>query len=607
MFSMQALQKIRQRVTKAFHLLPALRLVWQSSPQWTVARVVVLSLQGVLPLISLYLLKLIIDQIAVSLTAVNKAVAFEHALFLLILSGCVMLITSVFTSLAELVNAAQTYRVTDHVQEILFQKSAEIDLEYYENAQYYDTLQRAQQEASFRPNQILNRIAQVLQNGISLAGILALLISLYWGLAGVLLVAALPALWVRLKFAKVQYQWQRKRTSLERRSMYLGVLLAHDQFAKEIRLFNLSGLFRRQGREVRLQLYQENFRLMLRRAIANLSAESFAKVLTVAVFVFIAYETIQGRLKIGDLVLYQQALQRGESALQGVLSGLSGLYEDNLFLTNLYEFLNLKPKIADPAYPKPFPKPVQHGIEVRNVSFQYADTPRQALDDVSLKILPGETIALVGENGCGKTTLIKLLCRLYEPTQGQILIDGVDIRDFAIADLRQDISVIFQDYAKYFFSVRDNIWLGNIESSVEQDVEQAARRSGAHDVIERLPKGYDTILGKLFEQGEELSIGQWQKVALARAFLRNSQLIILDEPTSAMDPMAEYEVFQRFRELTRDQMAVLISHRLSTVRMADRIYLMDNGHIAEAGTHEELVELNGRYARLFESQAENYR
>ncbi len=604
---MQALQKIRQRITKAFHLLPALRLVWQSSPQWTVARIVVLSLQGVLPLISLYLLKLIIDQIAVSLTAANKAVAFEHALFLLILSGCVMLVTSVFASLAELVNAAQTYRVTDHVQEILFQKSAEIDLEYYENAQYYDTLQRAQQEASFRPNQILNRIAQVLQNGISLAGILALLISLYWGLAGVLLVAALPALWVRLKFAKVQYQWQRKRTSLERRSMYLGVLLAHDQFAKEIRLFNLSGLFRRQGREVRLQLYQENFRLMARRAIANLSAESFAKVLTVAVFVFIAYETIQGRLKIGDLVLYQQALQRGESALQGVLSGLSGLYEDNLFLTNLYEFLNLKPKIADPADPKPFPNPVQRGIEVRDVSFQYADTPRQALNGVSLKILPGETIALVGENGCGKTTLIKLLCRLYEPTQGQILIDGIDIRDFAIADLRQDISVIFQDYAKYFFSVRDNIWLGNIQSSVDQDVEQAARRSGAHDVIEQLPKGYDTILGKLFEQGEELSIGQWQKVALARAFLRNSQLIILDEPTSAMDPMAEYEVFQRFRELTRDQMAVLISHRLSTVRMADRIYLMDNGHIAEAGTHAELVELNGRYARLFESQAENYR
>lgn len=604
---MQAARALRHRMTQAFHLLPALRLVWQSSPQWTLARVLVLSLQGVLPLLSLFLLKLIIDQIAVSLSAADKSAAFEHALFLLILSGCVMLITSLFTSLAEVVNAAQSYRVTDYIQELLFQKSAEIDLAYYENAQYYDTLQRAQQEAPFRPNQILNRIAQVLQNGISLAGILVLLLSLYWGLAGILLVAALPALWVRLKFAKVQYQWQRKRTALERRSMYLSVLLSHDQFAKEIRLFNLGNLFRKQGREVRLQMYREQLQLMIRRAIASLSAESFAKVLTVLVFVYIAYETIQGRLKIGDLVLYQQALQRGEAALQGVLSGLSGLYEDNLFLSNLYEFLNLTPQIADPAQPKAFPNPVQSGIEIEAVSFQYADTPRQALNGVSLKIQPGETIALVGENGCGKTTLVKLLCRLYEPTEGRILIDGTDIREFAIADLRQEISVIFQDYAKYYFSAHDNIWLGNIQSVANQDVEQAARRSGAHDVIERLPKGYDTILGKLFEHGEELSIGQWQKIALARAFLRNSQLIVLDEPTSAMDPKAEYEVFQRFRELTRDQMAVLISHRLSTVKMADRIYLMANGHITEAGTHAELIQLNGSYAQLFESQAENYR
>jgi ATP-binding cassette, subfamily B, bacterial len=604
---MQAGRTLRQRISQAFHLLPALRLVWQSSPRWAVARGLVLSLQGVLPLLSLFLLKLIIDQIAVGISAVDKAAAFEYALFLLILSGCVLLLTSLVTSLADLVNAAQSYRVTDYVQELLFEKSANIDLAYYENSQYHDTLQRAQQEAPFRPNQILNRIAQVLQNGISLTGILALLLSLYWGLAGLLLIAALPALWVRLRFAKVQYHWQRKRTSLERRSMYLGALLAHDQFAKELRLFNLGDLFRRQGHEIRLQLHRENFRLMTRRAIANLSAEGFAKVLTVAVFVFIAYETIQGRLKIGDLVLYQQALQRGESALQGVLSGLSGLYEDNLFLTNLYEFLNLKPKIVDPPYPKQFPIPVQRGIEVKDIAFQYGDTPRQAINGVSFKIQPGETIALVGENGCGKTTLVKLLCRLYEPTQGQILIDGIDISDFAISDLRQEISVIFQDYAKYFFSARENIWLGNIQSNNDLDVEEAARRSGAHAVIERLPEGYDTILGKLFERGEELSIGQWQKIALARAFLRNSQLIILDEPTSAMDPKAEYEVFQQFRELTRDQMAVLISHRLSTVRMADRIYLMDNGRIAEAGTHEELVQLNGSYARLFESQAESYR
>jgi ATP-binding cassette, subfamily B, bacterial len=600
-------RRIKTQITQALHLLPALKLVWQSSPKWTTVRVITLVFQGVLPLISLFLLKLIIDQIALSIAVSNRAAAFENALFLLIMLGGVMLLMSVFTTLSEVVSAAQTQRVTDHMQELLQIKSVEADLEYYENAQYYDTLQRAQQEAPFRPNQILNRIAQILQNGISLIGILGLLLFLHWGVVGVLFVAAMPALWVRLRFSKVLYEWQRKRTALNRQASYLGVMLSHDQYAKEVRLFNLGALFRERFRKIRAQVYRETLDITVKKAIASLCAESIAELLTIGIFIFIAYQTIQGNLKIGDLVLYQQALQRGETALQGVLNGLSGLYEDNLFLNNLYEFLDLKPKIIDSAHPKAFPIPIQTGIELSQVSFSYANTLRQALDNVSLKIRPGETIALVGENGSGKTTLVKLLCRLYEPTSGQITIDAVDIRDVAITELRQQISVIFQDYAKYHFSVRENIWLGNIQSSAYGAIEQAARRSGAHDVIERLPKGYDTILGKLFEQGEELSIGQWQKVALARAFLRKSQLIILDEPTSAMDPKAEYEVFQRFRELTRDQMAVLISHRLSTVRMADRIYLMDNGHIAEAGTHEELVRLNGRYARLFESQAENYR
>ncbi|WP_404787079.1 ABC transporter ATP-binding protein [Altericista sp. CCNU0014] len=599
--------RIKTQLTQALHLLPALKLVWQSSPRWTAVRAITLVVQGVMPLVSLFLLKLVIDQIALSIAVVDRSAAFDRALFLLLLLGGAMLLTSVCTTLSEVVSAAQAQRVTDYMQELLHSKSVAADLEYYENAQYYDTLQRAQQEAPFRPNQILNRVTQILQSGISLVGILGLLLSLYWGLAGVLLVAAMPALWVRLRFSKVLYQWQRKRTALNRQAMYLGTMLVHDQYAKEVRLFNLGQLFKERFRNIRAQVYRETLHITLRKAIASLWAESFAEILTVGIFCFIAYETIHGRLKIGDLVLYQQALQRGETALQGVLNGLSGLYEDNLFLNNLYEFLNLTPKIVDRPHPKPFPRPIQLGIALEQVSFRYADSTRQALDSVSLAIRPGETIALVGENGSGKTTLVKLLCRLYEPTAGRITIDGVDIRDFAIADLRQEISVLFQDYAKYHFSAKENIWLGNIQSSTDRDVEAAARRSGAHSVIEQLPQGYDTILGKLFEHGEELSIGQWQKVALARAFLRNSQLIVLDEPTSAMDPMAEYEVFQRFRELMRDRMAVLISHRLSTVKMADRIYLMAHGRIAEAGTHEELVQLNGSYAKLFESQAENYR
>lgn len=254
------------------------------------------------------------------------------------------------------------------------------------------------------------------------------------------------------------------------------------------------------------------------------------------------------------------------------------------------------------------PPKIKQGIEFKNVNFSYADSARQALKDINLTIKPGETIALVGENGSGKTTLIKLLCRLYDPTSGSISVDGVDLKLFKIADLRRQVSVIFQDYAKYHFSAEENIRLGDIEVPPQaKDIYQAAMKSGAHDVISKLPQGYDTILGKLFDSGEELSIGQWQKVALARAFLRDSQVIVLDEPTSAMDPKAEYEIFKKFRELIKDQSAVLITHRLSTVKMADRIYVMDGGKIIESGTHDELMQLQQSYANLFETQAQNYR
>jgi ATP-binding cassette subfamily B protein len=308
------------------------------------------------------------------------------------------------------------------------------------------------------------------------------------------------------------------------------------------------------------------------------------------------------------LVLYYQALQRGQNDLKSLLGGLSGLYEDNLFLANLYEFLDLKPKVVEPSNPKPLPIPMKKGIVFNHVSFQYATTKRQALQNINLTIRPGEVVALVGENGSGKTTLIKLLCRLYDPTFGSITIDGVDLRQFEIAALRRQISVIFQDYTKYHLTAKENIWLANINLPFSYEkITAAARRSGADDVISKLPQGYDTILGKFFEQGEELSIGQWQKIALARAFLRDSQLIVLDEPTSALDPKAEEEVFQNFRQLIKNQAAILISHRLSTVRMADCIYVMANGSIIESGTHEELINLGSSYANLFETQAQHYK
>jgi ATP-binding cassette subfamily B protein len=306
--------------------------------------------------------------------------------------------------------------------------------------------------------------------------------------------------------------------------------------------------------------------------------------------------------------MYYQAFQRGQDALREVLNSLAGLYEDNLFLFNLQEFLESKPKVIEPSHPQPIPQLKQKGIQFHHVSFQYPSSNRKGLEDISLTIQPGEVVALVGENGAGKTTLIKLLCRLYDPTAGTITFEGVDLKDLATDDLRRQISIVFQDYAKYHLTANENIWLGNIDLPPhDEHIEKAARKAGADDVIKSLPKGYETMLGNWFEDGEELSIGQWQKIALARAFLRDAQIIVLDEPTSALDPKAEAQVFEKFRQLLEGQSAILISHRLSTIKMADRIYLLEHGTITESGTHQELMQLGGTYAHLFETQAQHYR
>lgn len=600
--------KILKKIRSRWRLGGALRLVWQSSPKLAIARLIFLIFQGVLPLIPLYLGKLLIDTVAASLNAADKEAAFQEAIILLVLTALVTILNTVVSSLAEVIDIAQGQQVTNHMQNILHAKSIEVDLEYYENSKYYDALQRAQQEASFRPTQIVNRLAQVVQNGISLIAIVGLLLSLHWGIAGVLFVAAIPAMLVRGKYSRLIYDWQRKNTSKDRQIQYLGSLLTSDLYAKEIRLFELGNIFSERFYRLKIKMYKEGLNIVTKRAIANIVAQVISGILIFTAYTFIFYQTIQGILAIGDLVLYYQAFQKGQNSLQGMLRHFNSLYEDNLFLANLYEFLDLKPKVVEPANPKTFPHPMHSGIVFNNVSFEYSNSNRKALQNVNLTVKPGEVVALVGENGSGKTSLIKLLCRLYDPTAGKITIDGIDIRQFQIPALRQEIGVIFQDYAKYHLTANENIWLGNthVEPNNNQ-IYQAARMAGADDVISKLPKGYDTILGKLFEQGEELSIGQWQKIALARAFLRKSQVIVLDEPTSAMDPKAEEEVFRKFRELIEGQAAILISHRLSTVKMADRIYVMEHGKVIENGSHQELMQLNGTYAYLFETQAQNYR
>jgi len=430
----------------------------------------------------------------------------------------------------------------------------------------------------------------------------------HWIVAVILFVAVLPGVAVRLRYAGTTYRWQREHTSTERHAGYLNWVLTGGGHAKEIRLYDLGPLLMSRFRDLRRTLRGERLRIAARRSAGEFAAQTGATAAIYGSFAFIAYRTVQGTNSLGDLVMYYQAFQRGQGFLQGMLGGLAGLYEDNLFLSNMHEFLDLKRKVVDPAHPSPVPRPMQAGIALDHVSFQYPTGARKVLEDVSLAIRPGEVVALVGENGSGKTTLVKLLCRLYDPTGGTITLDGVDLRRFEAAALRREFSVLFQDYAQYHLTARENIWFGDTALPPDHErVVAAARASGADDVIRGLPKGYETVLGKLFEQGQELSIGEWQKVALARAFLRDAQILVLDEPTSSMDAQAEYAVFRSVRKLASGRTAILISHRFSTVRMADRIYVLKGGRIIEGGTHEELVGVGGTYARLFETQAQHYR
>ncbi|MDF5721889.1 MAG: ABC transporter ATP-binding protein [Rhizonema sp. PD37] len=586
---------------------PAIALVWQSSSGWTLIHVTLTTIQSILPLALLYIIKLIVDNIAISLKIDDKTQIFSHILFLLFIAGIVMLLINLNAVISELASTTLSQRVTDHLQVILYKKAIEIDLELYESPQHQDILERAKWEAPNRPTRMLSNLTNAGQSTISLLAISGLLISLHWGLLGILLFASIPTMLIRIRQSNVFYKWHRHQTEVERKANYYGHLLLGNEPAKEIRLFNLGHLFIKRFYDLRQQLFQEKLAITRRQASTRLIAQSFTGIAVLATYGFIIHQTIHGRFQLGDLVLYSQTFQRGQGSLKDLISNLASLHENNLFLADLFEFLALKSNLIEPAHPKLVPRPMQQGIEFKNVSFRYQNSPRQAIKKVNLTIAPREIIAIVGENGSGKTTLVKLLCRLYDVTEGSITIDSINLRQFSVSDLHRQISVIFQDYTRYQLTVEDNIWLGNIDlHPTREQIAEAAQLSGADAMIQTLPQGYDTLLGKWFKGGEELSGGQWQKIALARAFLRDAQLIVLDEPTSAMDAKAEAAVFQKFRDLMRDRSALLITHRLSTVKMADRIYVMHQGEIVESGTHDQLMALRGTYAHLFETQARNY-
>ena len=604
---MSQLPTPRQRIEAALRLGRALRLVWRAAPGWTLANLALVLVQGTLPLAALYVMKRILDAVAAAVGAPGRPELIQAVWLWILVAGGVAFVTVLARLVGEYVTEAQSLQVTDSVAETLHAQSTAVDLAYYEDPAYYDTLHRAQGEAPYRPARIVSGLVQIAQNGLALAGIAAWLVSFNWALAAALFLAVLPGTFARLVYSRRLYGLQQAQTEQERRSWYYHTILTEALHAKELRIFNLGALFQGRNRDVRHALRSGTLALARHRIATELFTQAVATGALFGSLAWIAWQTIRGTVTLGDLAVYYLGFQTGLTLLQTVLRALAGLYEDNLFLTNLYQFLDLRPGIVAPRQPTPVPRPITQGIAFRDVAFRYPGHTADTLADIDLELGPGEVVALVGENGSGKSTIAKLLCRLYDPARGDITVDGISLRDIDPVAWRREISVAFQDYAHYAMTAGENIWLGDIDKPADEDgIARAGARSGADSVVGRLPDGYGTMLGRWFPQGQELSAGEWQRIAMARAFWRDAGILILDEPSSSLDPLAEAELTREFRALLGGRSAIVISHRLSTVQLADRIYVMDGGRIAERGTHTGLMAKGGLYARLYRAQAQHY-
>lgn len=597
----------RQLYRHCRRLFQSAVLVWKATPGWTLVNLLLGVFQGLLPLAALLVMKHIVDIVAATIKDGHSPAMIRLLLLWVALGGGVAILTALCRSLAELASEAQSHLVTDIVTDTLQQQSVAVDLAYYEDNRYFDTLHRAQQEASSRPVSIVNSLLQIVQNGVAFLGIAGVLLAYNWQVALALFLVAFPGAIVRLRYARRSYHMQQQQTEAERRSSYYHVLLTGGAFSKEIRLFELGDIFRQRYQELRQQLRTAKLTLSRRRMQSDLLAQVLASTAICAALGFTALQAVHGVISFGAMVMYYQGFQAAVSYFQSLLRGLAGLYEHSLFQSNYDEFLTLRPTLVAMPPVHVIPRQITEGVRFHDVSFCYPHSTCNALQSIDLEILPNQVIALVGSNGSGKTTLTKLLCRLYDPSAGHISLENIDIRRFAPEEWRRRISVVFQDYVRYHLSAHENIWLGNATGGASvEEVVRAAQAAGADAVIQRLPEGYETQLGHAFFGGHELSIGEWQKVAVARAFLRNARIIVLDEPSSSLDPLAEAELFQRFRTLIQGRSAVLVSHRFSTVQMADCIYVMEQGRIIERGSHQELLRLGGRYAALFQVQAAHY-
>ncbi|MDY6941254.1 MAG: ABC transporter ATP-binding protein [Cyanobacteriota bacterium] len=582
-----------------------LHLVWQAAPTPLLFSLSTTLAKSLLPVSELYVTKLIVDRVVGSIG--QNPIDWQPLIFLVSLRWVLSLLSDALNRLSAYLLQILRDRFSIYANGLLLKQAIRLDVSHYELPEFHDTLNRAQQSGSDYPVRILGTLTGLLGQIVSFAGLLVLLLSFSPGIMMLLLMASAPVLWVGVKFSGRRFWLSRKQTQAGRMADYLQRVLTQNVFVKEIRLFRLGDHLLNQWREIRSEFNQQSENLTRKYATVRGGADILANVGFYTAYGWTIARTVRGAITIGDFTMYTGAFGQAQTTLQSILQSIAQTYEYNLYVSQYFEFLSLQPQVVNPVKPLPFPNPLRSGLVLRDVSFTYPGAEKPTLKGLNLTVQPGESIALVGVNGAGKTTLLKLLTRLYDIDSGEIAIDGIPITEFELQDVRRNIGIIFQDFARYNLSVRDNIGFGNLGERENFDrIERAANDGGATETIAQLDDGYDTMLGKIFSGGTELSGGQWQKIGLARAFMTSAPILILDEPTAALDAIAEYELFQRFRQLTKDKMTFFVSHRFSTVLMADRIVVLENSQIVEVGSHAELMANEGLYAKMFRLQASSY-
>ncbi|NMC37794.1 MAG: ABC transporter ATP-binding protein [Bacteroidales bacterium] len=577
----------------------SLGLVWKSAPGWATANTLISLVQSFLPLALIFLIKLLIDEITAAVTAGS---GMSGIVWIIIAVVVIYFLDEVSTGAGNYVRRNQSVKLESYMYSLLHSKAVRLDLINFEHPGYYDCLARATSEAPWRPNSILNNMISMFRGSVSLLLMAGLLLSLHWGLVLLLLAVNVPGIWLRLHFADILYNFQRSQTPEARKSAYFNWLLTGERPSREIRLFGTGNYFISLFRNSFSKQKEEEIRIIRKRTLIESVSDTVKALALLFLLMFVAGRTIGGDLTLGQMAMFILAFRQGMSYIKDLFGSLAGLYEDSLFIGDTFEFLNLQEKITA-SEPVKKVSGLKANLEVKDLTFTYPGNTTPALKNISFQVRQGEIVALAGPNGAGKSTLVRLLTRLYDPDSGVIKYDGTDIRKIDPDAYRKQFSVVFQDFMLYNMGAGENIRIGDIEADdAERKIREAASVTGVHDLINNLPAGYDTVIGNLFDDSRELSWGEWQKLALSRALFRNAPVLILDEPSSALDSDTEYEIFSRLRQIVKGRTTILISHRLTNVALADRIIVVSNGEVAETGTHDELMKSGGVYHRMYIKQ-----